>query len=206
MGYVFESGKRIEQEPTRRALWDAFGYACLPNKTLRLPSWCPDLQMQRGPSTPMCFSILIRRRSAAENTDSIMGFNFHGYVYEADDREIGIRIGESEKVLVLSGTVFDRLEEAFAAFPELDLPMRLSRRGDLERIIHMHASIEKWENRIATMVLGSQEIGTRYRGVMSLHTYWRTLVGNQTGFSAGDPVFTYETLRALRNFMPGFRG
>lgn len=200
MGYVFESGKHIEEESTRRSLWDVFGYACLPNKTLRLPSWCPDLQIQRGLSTPMFFSILSRKRFAAENTDSIMGFNFHGYVYEADDREMDMRIGESEKVLVLNGTVFDRVEEVFPAFPELNLPMRLSEQGDLERIINMHASIGKWEKQIATMVLGSQEVGTMYQGVMSLDTYWRTLVGNLPVFSAGDPEFTYETLCALRSF------
>lgn len=200
MGYVFESGKRIEEESTRRALWDVFGYACLPNKTLRLPSWCPDLQMQRGPSTPMFFSTLSRKKFAVENTDSVMGFNFYEYVYEADDREIDMRIGESEKVLVLKGTVFDRLEEVFPAFPEFDLPMRLSERGDLERITNMHASIGQWENQIATMVLGSQEVGTGHRGVISLDTYWRTLVGNQIVLSAGDSEFTCETLYALRNF------
>lgn len=200
MGYVFESGKRIEEEDTRRSLWEVFGYACLPNKTLRLPSWCPDLQMQRGPSTPMFLAILSRKRFAAENTDSILGFNFLSYVYEADDREIDMRIGESEKVLMLKGTVFDRLEKVFPAYPELDLSLRLSERDDLERIINMHASIGQWEEQIATMVLGSREVGNSYQGVMSLDTYWRTLVGNQTVFSAGDPEFTYETLCALRSF------
>lgn len=200
MGYVFESGKRIKEEPTRRSLWDVFGYACLPNKTLRLPSWCPDLQMQRGPNTPMVFSMLGRKRFAVENTDSFMGLSLDDYEYEADDREIDMRIGESEKVLVLKGTVFDRLEEVFPAYPELDLPLRLSGRDDLERIINIHASIGQWEEQIATMVLGSQEVGNGYQGVVSLDTYWRTLVGNQTVFSAGDPEFTYETLCALRSF------
>lgn len=200
MGYVFESGKRIVQEDPRRSFWEVFGYACLPKKTLRLPSWCPDLQMQRGPSTPYPFSILSKRRLAGENTDSFMGLDFYEYVYEADDGEVDMRIGETEKVLLLKGTVFDRVEEVFPAFPELDLHLRFSEKDNLERITNMHASIDQWEKQIATMVLGPQEVGTWYRGAISLDTYWRTLVGNHTVLSVDDSEFACETLYALRDF------
>lgn len=200
MGYVFESGKRIVLESPRRFLWEVFGYACLPNKILRLPSWCPDLQMQRRPGMPLPISLLRRKRVAVENTDSFMGVQICDHLYKADDGEIDMRIGESEKVLVLKGTVFDRLEEVFPAFPEQDPQLRFLEQGNWERLTNMYASIGQWEKQISTMVLGSQEVGTGHQGVISLDTYWRTLVGNDTALSEGDSEFTCETLYALRDF------
>lgn len=198
MGYVFESGKRIVL--ARRVLWEVFGYACLPNKILRLPSWCPDLQMQRRPGMPLPISLLRRKRVAVENTDSFMGVQICDHLYKADDGEIDMRIGESEKVLVLKGTVFDRLEEVFPAFPEHDPQLRFLEQGNSERLTNMYARIGQWEKQISTMVLGFQEVGTGHQGVISLDTYWRTLVGNETALSEGDSEFTCETLHALRNF------
>lgn len=200
MGYVFESGKRIVLETPRRHLWEVFGYACLPNKILRLPSWCPDLQMQRRPGMPTPISLLRRKRVTMENTDSFMGFQICDHLYEADDGEIDMRIGESEKVLVLKGTVFDRLEEVFPAFPEHDPQLRFIELGNSERLTNMYARIGQWEKQISTMVLGSKEAGTGHQGVISLDTYWRALVGNDTALSEGDSEFTCETLYALRDF------
>lgn len=200
MGYAFKSGGRIIGDVNRRFMWEVFSYACLPNKTLQLPSWCPDLQVQREPSTPNGLSLLAKRGFAEESSNNIMGFGSNGHVFAADASVVDMRIGESQNVLVVKGTLFGRIKEVLPAFPKLDISSDLSGVDMLEAHIKMHAGIGQWEKEIAARVLGPQGVGTRDGEVVSLDTYWRTLVGNQTVLSAGDSEFTYETLYALRDF------
>lgn len=93
MGYAFKSGGRTTQEASRRFLWELFSYACLPNKTLRLPSWCPDLQVQREPSTPHSVSLQAKRGFTDENANNSMGFISTDYLFAADAGVVDIRIG-----------------------------------------------------------------------------------------------------------------
>lgn len=196
MGYVFERGGHVIQDPGRRFLWDLFSFACLPKKTAGLPSWCPDLQVQRGPSTPYGLALLAERGFSASNANNALGFASHDYLYTADAGLMNMRRGCSQNEFVVKGIVFDCLKEVYPAFPEVRLHFGLDEIGHLK----MHANIGQWEQDIASRVLGPLGDRAEGRGIVSLDTYWRTLVGNRTALSVGDSEFTCETLYALRDF------
>lgn len=194
MGHIFESSGRVRQHPVRRCLWELFNYGCLPNKTPGLPSWCPDLQLQRGPSTPVgLLSLLGMKGFITQNEYKPLGFISPDYIYAAGTGVVDIRRGESQNVLVVKGTVLSCLREVFPAFPEIDL----SWSQDWIKASNFHATVGEWEREITAKVLGPD---ARDKGAVSLDTYWRTLVGNQMAFSASESKFTYETLFALRDF------
>lgn len=196
MGYVFERHSPPIQSSSRRLLWEVFSYACLPDKAAGLPSWCPDLQVQRGPNTPYGLSLLAKPGFSSANESNPMGFASNDYIYAADAGRVDIRRGGSQNVIVVKGRVFGRLKVVYPAFPELGLRVDLDEMGFLK----MHSRIGQWEKEVATSVFGSRGAGVGNDGAVSLDTYWRTLVGNRAALSAGDSEFTCETLYALRDF------
>lgn len=196
MGYVFERGGRVREDTARRTLWQLFNNGCLPNKIAGLPSWCADLQVQRGPSTPSNLPQMAKRGFAAGYEGDHMGFTSYGYLYTANTGVIDIRRGVSQNVIVVKGTVFDHLREVYTPYPEVCLRPDMNPTG----YFNLQATVGGWEREVSDKVLGCREIEAGGEGIVSLDTYWRTLVGNRTNLSEGDPEFTCETLYALRDF------
>lgn len=197
MGYLFERGGRVRHDTTRKFLWELFSYGCLPNKTRGLPSWCPDLQVRRTPSTPIGnLSFVGKKGFTTENQHNPLGFASFDYMFAAGTGTVDIRRGGGQHVLIMRGTVFGRVSEVFPAFPEIDA----NPSQNWTKSANLHATIGEWEKEVAAKVLGSWGNEARDKGAVTLDTYWRTLVGNQVTFSAGESEFTAETLFALREF------
>lgn len=191
VSYVFVHSGRPS---FRKFLWELLSYACLPNKTVTLPSWCPDLQVQREPSTPFSLTLLGKRGFSKANENNALGFTSHDYIYTADTEEVDIRQGSSQNEIVVKGTLFDVVTDVYPAFPDIKYRLDIH----LTDYFQMHATIGEWEKSVADKVLGPPGDGKGAR--VSLDTYWHTLVGNVTNLAAGDLEFTYETLYALRDF------
>ncbi|KAL2293200.1 hypothetical protein FJTKL_05171 [Diaporthe vaccinii] len=109
---------------------------------------------------------------------------------------MNMRRGDSQNKFVVKGTVFGCLKEVYSAFPDLNMHFGLDEMGHLK----MHANIGQWERELASRVLGPRGDRAEDGAIVSLDTYWRTLVGNRTALSAGDSEFTCATLYALRDF------
>ncbi|KAL1850694.1 hypothetical protein Daus18300_012837 [Diaporthe australafricana] len=192
LGYIFMHGGRLE-EKNSRTLWVLFSYACLPDKAIRLPSWCPDLQVQYRSGIPYSLSII----GVAGVAKGIFSFELvsPAFLWRPDSEAIDIRRGSYQDEIVVKGTVFDTLTEVYPAFPDLDIPNDIYLTGYFKE----HVKIGQWENSVATILLESLG-GAADKGGVGLDTYWRTLVGNGITHVADDLDFACETLFAFRDF------
>lgn len=165
-------------DSTDRWLWFVFSLATFSDRVDGLPSWCPNLHHEfkkQGLDSVEPFSI------------PVIGYTQQP-AFRASLWQNRIRQGSEIRSLVLTGTIFDRVESVYPQMPSFPRPGESNERITVTHLLDLAA----WETSLFESVVGLlSDLQLQTKKIWS-GDYWRTLIASFTEGRGGiitDEIF-----------------